>query len=142
MENRRFYLSLKRGTIAIGALTIVGIFMVALSSIVFVVMEYSRYAYAVKSANELVAMRVRENLKVKQISSTEITVTNDGSTSSLIIGIYIVNGDKSLTYWKLDKPVTVKVLSEKTFPPPQSISEGLKVGVLTSLGNVFWEENE
>jgi len=143
LEANRLRVRFKRGTVAIGALAIVAIFMIAISCITIIVMEYSRFAYSVKVANEAIVTKAKEKLRVQASSSsgaTTITVTNIGSTSSLVIGVYAINPvANDHAYYKLSRPVNIAVLGEKTFTIPHTISNECQVGVLTSLGNVFWE---
>jgi hypothetical protein len=131
----------KRGTIALGAIALILIFMIIVSCVAVVVMEYGRFAYSAKASNETVAARAKESLNVQvSASNGTITVTNVGSTPSLVIGVYAVNPeDKNLRYYPLDTPVGVGTLGENTFPPPKPLPKDWRVGVLTSLGNVFWE---
>ena len=143
MENGRVNVKFKRGTVAVGALAIIAIFMIAVSCLTVIVMEYSRFAYSVKAANEAVVMKGEEELKVQALRSsgtTDITVTNEGSTSSLVFGVYAVNPtDNNPTYYKLSQPTIIRILGDATFSIPHPISDNWRIGVLTSLGNVFWE---
>lgn len=143
MENNRLGLRFRKGTVAVGALAIIAIFTIILSCTTVIVMEYSRFAYNVKSANESLAAKAKENLAVQASASggeTTFTITNTGSTPSLIVGVYAVNpADNNPTYYKLSQPVSVGILGEKAFNIPHQILDEWEVGVLTSLGNVFWK---
>jgi len=143
LEAKRLRTGSKRGTVAIGAFAIIAIFTIILSCMTVMILEYTRFAYNVKSADETVAAKAKENLAVQASTSgdqTTFTVTNTGSTTSLVIGVYAVNpSDNSPTYYELNQPVNVGLLGEKTFTIPHSISDSWQVSVLTSLGNVFWK---
>ncbi|MEM2046633.1 MAG: hypothetical protein QXZ06_02005 [Candidatus Jordarchaeales archaeon] len=143
MENNHLGLRFRKGTVAVGALAIIAIFTITMSCITVIVMEYNRFAYNVKSVNESVAAKAKENLAVRVSASgdeTTFTVTNTGSTLSLIVGVYAVNpADNNPTYYKLSQPVSVGILGEKTFSILHPILDEWEVGVLTSLGNVFWK---
>jgi hypothetical protein len=79
------------------------------------------------------------NEETAQAGQTTITVTNMGSTSSLVIGVFAVNpADNNPTYYPIS-PVSVGVLNKKSFPIQHPITDNWHVGVLTSLGNIFWE---
>jgi hypothetical protein len=143
LENNSLGLRFRRGTVAVGALAIIAIFAIILSCITVVVMEYSRFTYNVKSANETVAAKTEENLAVQASTSggeTTFTVTNTGSTPSLVVGVYAVNPtDNNLIYYRLSQPISIGILGEKTFNIPHSILDEWQVSVLTSLGNIFWK---
>jgi len=87
-------------------------------------------------------MRGKEKLAVEQISDRKIRVRNEGSTTSFIIGVFDLNPtDNNVKYVKLDAPTSVKVLSTEDISLPEAIPTGWKIGVLTSHGNIFWEES-
>ena len=139
MENKR--LRQRTGTVAVGAIAIIAVFMIVLTCIGIVVMESNRYNMSVKYANEAVATKTRESLAVVQTSNTLVNVTNEGSTPVVIIGFYRVNpADNNPNYVPLSNPATVPLLSSASITLPQATPENWKVSVVTSLGNVFWEE--
>jgi len=142
MENRQ--IRLRRGTIAVGALAIIGIFMIALSCIVMVITEYSRYAYTVKSINEVIAKKVKEKLIVERIDNKNFRVKNEGSTTSFIIAVLAVKDENEVRYIKLERGEIkcVKILSEEPVEPDKPIRDDERVGVITSYGNIFWEEKD
>jgi hypothetical protein len=123
--------------VAVGAIAIIIIFMTVLTCIGIVVMESNRYNQSVRLANEVVAMKARESLTVVRVGSS-IKVTNEGSTPAVIVG-YLYANPGTAGYYNLPDPYTVQILSLVTKPLP-NIPEGYKVGVVTSLGNVFWEK--
>jgi len=127
--------------VAVGAIAIIVVFMIVLTCIGVVIMESNRYSGNVKYTNDAVAAKARESLAVVQASSTLVNVTNEGSTPVVIIGFYRVNpADNNPNYVPLSNPVTVPLLSSAFITLPQATPENWKVGVVTSLGNVFWEE--
>jgi len=137
MANKR--LRQRTGTVAVGAIAIIVVFMIVLTCIGIVVMESNQYNTGVKYANEAVATKAKESLAVVQASSTLVNITNEGSTPVVIIGFYLVNpADNSTNYVPLS--ITVPLLSSLPIMLPQPIPENWSVGVVTSLGNVFWEE--
>jgi len=106
LENNRLGLRFRNGTIAVGALAIIAIFTIILLCITVVVMEYSRFAYNVKSANESVATKAKENLAVQaSASGGETTFT-----------VNAVNpADNNPTYYKLSQPVSVGIFKNVSF---------------------------
>ena len=144
MGDKPLRLTCRRGTAVIGAVAIIATFTIAVAAMSIMMMEYARYASHVKSINEKTAMKAKESLEVNVTNSggaTWITVKNNGPSSALIVGVYAVNTTSgTLKYYKLTTPVGVGVLKEKTFQAPEYVPEQLKVGVLTSMGNIFWEK--
>jgi hypothetical protein len=127
--------------VAVGAIAIIVVFMIVLTCMGVVIMESNRYSGNVKYANDAAAAKARESLAVVQASSTLVNVTNEGSTPVVVIGFYRVNpADNNPNYVPLSNPVTVPLLSSASITLPQATPENWKVGVVTSLGNVFWEE--
>ncbi len=138
MEDNRL---MRRGTVAVGALTIIAIFMIATTCIATLIIEYNRYIYNVKTVTEKILLRGKEEVSAKQISEDEVTVTNRGSVTSLIIGVFAVNqngGD--IRYVRLPTPLTVKILSSRNLTLPEAIPTGWRIAVLTAYGNIFWED--
>jgi len=130
-----------KATVAVGAIAIIVVFMIVLTCIGIVVMESNRYNTSVKYANEAVATKARESLAVVQVSNTLVNVTNEGSTPVVVIGFFRVNpADNNPNYVPLSNPVAVPLLSSSSITLPQATPENWKVGVVTSLGNVFWEK--
>jgi hypothetical protein len=136
-------LRLKRGTIAVGAIAIILMFIMAISCIAIIVMEYNSYSRSVAETTQTDAMKAKENLLIQASTSTEsttVTATNEGSTPSMIVAVLTLNpSDNSISYYSLPQPITCTVLGEDTFSINQLIQENFQVGVLTSLGNVFWK---
>jgi len=136
----------RRGTIAVGAIAIILVAAVVISSIVAIAMEYNAYSKNVASTTETAALKAKENLLVQASTSdgnTAVTVTNEGSTPSIIIAAVAVNPTtNSLSYYSLASPVACSVLGDNTFTINQPIQQNWPTGVLTSLGNVFWNTNQ
>lgn len=129
----------RRALSALGAIALIAVFMILLACMSFTLIEYNRYGESSKLANEVVVAKSRESLGVVQVSSTLINVTNEGSTPSLIVGIFRVKpADKNPNYQTIT-PVTVPLMSALCVSIPNTPEKWL-VGVVTSYGNVFWEE--
>jgi len=140
LENKRLG---RRGTIAIGALAIIAVFMIAVTCIATIIAEYNHYVYVVKLTGEKLKMKVQEKLSVEQPSNRKIKVGNEGSTTSFIIGVFAVNPeDNNVKYVKFDAPAGVKILSKENIKLPEAVPTGWKVGVLTAYGNIFWEQGQ
>ena len=139
-------LRLKRGTIAVGAITIILIFIIIISCIAAIVMEYSSYSNSVGVATETAGLKAKENLLVQASNSgasTTVTVTNEGSTPSIIVAVLSANpSESSFQYYNLTQPITYTILGQGTFTINQQISQNSQIGVLTSLGNVFWQTQQ
>ena len=117
------------------------IFLITVTCLASIIVEYNRYAYAVKTASEKLLMRGKEKLIVEQISDKKIRIRNQVSTTSFIIGVFAVNPkDGNVKYVKLDVPAAVKILSTKEADLPKRIQKDWKISVLTVYGNIFWEE--
>ena len=76
MEDKR--LGRDRGTIAVGALAITAIFMITATCLASIIVEYNRYAYAVKTTSEKLLMRGKEKLTVEHTSDKKIRVIMKG----------------------------------------------------------------
>jgi hypothetical protein len=136
-------LKLKRGTIAIGAITIILMFMIIVSCIAAIVMEYSNYSNGVQVATITAGLKAKENLLVQASNSTgtiTVNVTNEGSTPSIVIALLTVSStDSSIHYYNLTQPLTCTVLGQGTFTVTLQDQQTSHIGVLTSLGNIFWQ---
>ena len=131
----------RRGTVLVGALAIIGIFMIALTCFVAIIIEHGRYAYAVKDASEKLLMRGRESLTVTQISNTKLRVRNEGSTVSFIVGIFASNpAGGNVRYMALSTPRAVGILETEDVDLPEPVPTGWRVAAVTSYGNIFWEQ--
>ena len=141
MENKRLS---DRGTVAVGALAIIAVFMIAVTCFTALIAEYNRYVYTVKTVSQKLLMKGQEKLIVERIPGGKIEVRNEGSTTSFIIGVFAVNPrDNNVKYVRFDAPETVKILSteEISLPPSVPSSREWKISVLTAYGNIFWEES-
>ena len=140
MENK--HLGRGRGTVAVGALAIIAVFMIAVTCFTALIAEYNRYVYAVKTVSQKLLMRGQEKLIVEQTSDKKIKVRNEGGTTSFIIGVFAVNpADNNIKYVRLDAPTAVKILSTEEISLPEAIPKSWNVAVLTAYGNIFWEES-
>jgi len=129
-----------RGTVAVGAIAIIAVFIITLTCIGIVILESNRYNQSAKIANEVTAVKVRERLIVVQVDNDHVSLINEGSSPVLIIGVYRVNpADRNPGYVPLSEPVAVPLLSTINVQLPEAAPEGWTIGVVTSLGNVFWE---
>lgn len=136
-------LSCKRGTVAVGAIAIILMFSMAISCITIIVLEYNSYSKSVAYTTQTDAMKAKENLLIQSSHSSEnvaVTAINEGSTPSMIVAVLTLNTvNQSIDYQNLDQPITCTVLGQRTFNVNQQSQEDRKIGVLTSLGNMFWE---
>ena len=139
METKR--LRRGRGTVAVGALAIIAVFMIAVTCFAMLIAEYNRYVYVVKATSEKLLMRGKEELVVEQISNRKIKVRNEGSITSFVIGVFALNPtDNNIKYVRLDAPASVKILSTEDIDLSETVPTGWRVSVLTAYGNIFWEE--
>ena len=125
---------------------VIGGIIFILTAVVFfsflgvIIAHQSSVSSANLQAQNLLGERVMENLDAYMWPSGKITVFNNGSLTSQIIDVLVVNattgGIVSL------EPVSLRPLSllgNATIPfnvPPSS-----EIGILTSLGNVFWVQD-
>ena len=142
MEDKR--LGRDRGTIAVGALAITAIFMITVACLASIIVEYNRYAYAVKTTSEKLLMRGKRKINGGTDPDKKIKVKNEGSTTSFIIGVFAVNQEDGEAKYEAIPPEAVKILSTKEIDLPKKIPKGedWKISVLTVYGNIFWEESQ
>jgi len=133
-------LSHKRGTVTVGAIAIVTIFMIVVSCIATVMNEYNRYVYAAKKTSEKILAKGRERLIIEQVSKNTVRIRNEGSTTSFIVGFFILREGEEPAYIKLKSPVVVKVLSTEDVLLPKNVTMDSNVAALTIYGNIFLEE--
>lgn len=132
----------KRGTVVPGVLAMVLVFLIVLSGIAFLVMQFNQYSESARRANLTVSERNKELLrvaigKIQDSNIVAVNVTNMGSTASLIVGWVRVNQAGVPEFRRLSSPTPVQPLGTASLsidPTPPS----WKVGVWTSYGNVFW----
>ncbi len=136
-------LSCKQGTVAVGAIAIILMFTMAISCLAIIVLEYNSYSRSIAYTTQTDSMKAKENLLIQSSQSSEsiaITAANEGSTPSMIVAVLTLNSfDNSINYHNLNQPITCTVLGQNTFNFDQQIQEDWQIGVLTSLGNIFWE---
>jgi len=137
----------RKGTVAPGALAVVLLFAVALSSIAFLIMQFNHYYASVKLSNIAASERNRERLevvigKVLNNNVVALNVTNIGPATSIIVGWVKVSPDKAPTFTRFEDegaaPTTLHVSGAVSIPVNAPV--GWAVGVWTSSGNVFWAE--
>lgn len=131
-----------RGTVVPGALAIILIFLIALSSIAFLIVQFNQYSTSTKLANVVASERNKETLqvvigKVQGNKIVALNVTNAGPTASLIVGWVKVNPAGDPTFVSLDSPVPVQA-AEAASIPITPVPSDWTVGVWTSYVNVFW----
>ena len=127
----------RRGTVSIGAIAIIAVFMIAVSCFALLIVEYDRYLYVVKVSTQKLLLRGRENLSVERLETSKLKVINKGSVTSFVVGIFVRSGS-DIQYIPLDTPINVKILSEREIVLPDGITEEMDVSVITAYGNVFW----
>lgn len=133
----------RRGIVAIGAITIIVTFIIILSCIASIVIEYSRLSESIKASNEIVAMKESEKLAVIQVDENTIEVHNRGGNPTIIVGYFRVDpSGRNLSYFKFNNPQVIRPLESKRISLPHRVPIGWLVGIQTSVGNVFWEGQE
>ena len=116
--------------------------MITATCLASIIVEYNRYAYAVKTTSEKLLMRGKREINSRAYLRQEDQSYNEGSTTSFIIGVFTVNPkDNNIKYIKLDAPVAVKILSIEEISLPKKIQTKWKISVVTVYGNIFWEES-
>jgi hypothetical protein len=118
----------------------------AIGTISFIFMAQDNYNTAVKKSTELVGNKGKEQISVVQLEETKLQIANEGSATSRIIGL--VSTDDSTGNLSLE-PINLALPSAQKldYPIPDSIVTGGglgsgKVGLLTSLGNIFWVDSK
>ncbi len=151
MENNHIRLKIisnlflsRKATAVIASLVLITVFIFILACFSLIVLEYARYVSALEILHEINLRKAREDLLVKVTrlrNMTEITLNNRSPITIYIVGIYMVNTTNGLLeYLKLDNPVGVPPIQVETINLSKSVSTEVQLGVLTDLGNVFWEK--
>ncbi len=127
-----------------GFAVIAGAVMIALALFMgfgaAVVVAQSNLIHSAKIAQELIATRAHEDLRViHNPGETEIKIRNIGSTPSVVNAILLKGPDNSLSVYIPDKVFYVGILENCISHLQSAPAEDSTVGVLTSFGNVFWE---
>lgn len=129
-----------RGTVV--AVAVVALMMVmAVGFFAYVLVQYGNLSRARNVSGELIAQRAHEHLVVTadRDSSTTLHITNTGSVPSTVVAVaYRRGGENRLTTILLESPRVVGVLENESLRLGERIDD--RVGVITSLGNAFWEE--
>jgi flagellin-like protein len=125
----------------LGTIIFVLVAVAAIGTISFIFMAQDNYNTAVKKSTELVGNKGKEQISVVQLEETKLQIANDGSATSRIIGL--VSADDSTGNLSLE-PLSLALSSSQKldYAIPDGISGSVsgsgKMGLLTSLGNVFW----
>jgi len=126
-----------------GFAVIAGAVMIALALFMgfgaAVVVAQSNLIHSAKIAQELIATRAHEDLRLTVIDETQIKIRNIGSTPSVVNAILLKGPDNSLSVYIPDKVFYVGILENCISNLQSAPAEDSTVGVLTGLGNVFWE---
>lgn len=107
-----------------------------------VVVEQSNLIGSAKRAQSRISSRAHESLELtvrRNAGSTEIVMLNVGSTPSVIEKILIKGRDGSLEA-HTKRSIVVDILDDEVISLSRHVGEDSTVGVLTHLGNVFWED--
>lgn len=110
-----------------------------------VLLEHSNLVTSAKRTQELITLKGHESLTVnvtRNADNTVITIHNTGSVQSVIQLLLIEKGN-SLTIdenigLENKSVIFVNILDSRDIIENRSIDEN--IGVLTRLGNTFWEE--
>lgn len=116
---------------------------VALGFGAFVVLEQSNLVATTKQAQNRLSAKSHERVNVLAVGrnpeNTKVLVRNDGSTSALLEKVLVVNVDNSLKTYDLGGEF-VGVLDNSVFTVTSHVASSATLGVLTRLGNTFWED--
>ena len=132
-----------KAAVSIGVIALMVAFMLVASTLTIIAINYGRYGETVRKANMEVQLKQAENIKVTQVDSRHIKIENYGQHPVLIVKLAKVNPDnRRFEAMRLDSPVAIPPLEEKTITLPENTPESWEVGALTSRGNMFWETVE
>ena len=130
----------------LGTIIFVLVAVAAIGTISFIFVAQDNYNTAVKKATELVGNKGKEQISAVQLEETKLQITNEGSATSKIIGL--VSADDSSGDLDLE-PISIGLSSsqELDYTIPEGIVSGGglgngKLGLLTSLGNIFWVDSK
>ncbi len=130
----------------LGTIIFVLVAVAAIGTISFIFVAQDNYNTAVKKATELVGNKGKEQISAVQLEETKLQITNEGSGTSKIIGL--VSADDSSGDLDLE-PISIGLPSSQKldYAIPDSIVSGGglgngKMGLLTSLGNIFWVDSK
>ncbi|HIE15090.1 TPA: hypothetical protein EYP70_07450 [Candidatus Bathyarchaeota archaeon] len=134
----------RKATAVIASLFLITVFIFIAVCFSLVMLEYTRYVSTLEALHKINLRKAREDILVKVArlqNMTEITLINRSSITIYIVAIFIVNTTNGfLEYLKLDDPVVVPPIQEEKINLFRSVSTEVQLGVLTDLGNVFWEK--
>lgn len=106
-----------------------------------VVVEQSNLVSSAKRAQSRISSRVHESLDItirRNSENTEIVIQNTGSTPSVIEKILVKKEGGSIEV-NATRSTVVDILDEEVVSLNKNVSEDSTIGVLTHLGNTFWE---
>jgi hypothetical protein len=120
----------------VNVLALVMVFVTIMAAVSLTTLEFTRHALTVKIASERASAKVQEKLEVHLWSAGEgaVNVANVGSSASTVIGVLTLNGDGSLRFTRLKMDVNPFSRGLVYLGAPINGT----VGLVTSLGNVFW----
>ncbi|WP_148681251.1 InlB B-repeat-containing protein [Candidatus Nitrososphaera gargensis] len=129
----------------LGTIIFVLVAVAAIGTTSFIFMAQDNYNTAVKKTTELVGNKGKEQITAVQLEEAKLQIANDGPATSRIIGL--VSADDSTGNLSL-KPLNLALPSAQKLDytiPDSTTGGGLgsgKMGLLTSLGNIFWVDSE
>lgn len=131
----------ERGFAIIGTVVVVAL-AVALGFGAAVVLGQSHLVATAKRAQSTLSAKSHEKANIVPVErnpdNTEVLVRNDGSTSIVLKKALVEKVDNSLTVYDLEGEV-INTLDNSIFTIPVRVENNATLGVLTRLGNVFWE---
>ncbi|AIC15154.1 InlB B-repeat-containing protein [Nitrososphaera viennensis] len=129
----------------LGTIIFVLVAVAAIGTISFIFVAQDNYNTAVKKSTELVGNKGKEQISVAQLEEAKLQIANDGPATSRIIGL--VSADDSTGNLSLE-PLNLALPSAQKLDytmPVSTTGGGLgsgKMGLLTSLGNIFWVDSK
>lgn len=131
----------KRGFAILGVVVVIALAM-ALGFGAVIVLEQSNLVSTAKNTQQEMTLRSHERVFITAVGrnpeNTEFAVRNSGSVTSLIEEVLVVEEDNSLVAYDVES-VAVSVLDNAVFSIPEHVGKNARTGVLTHLGNTFWE---
>ncbi|MEP0825733.1 MAG: hypothetical protein HRF40_09620 [Nitrososphaera sp.] len=129
----------------LGTIIFVLVAVAAIGTISFIFMAQDNYNTAVKKTTELVGNKGKEQITAVQLEEAKLQIANDGPATSRIIGLVSADdssGNLHLEPLNLALPSAQKL--DYTIPDGISgtVSGNGKIGLLTSLGNIFWVDSK
>jgi len=128
----------------LGTIIFVLVAVAVIGTISFIFLAQDNYNTAVKKTTELVGNKGKEQISVVQLEEAKLQIANEGPATSRIIGL--VSADDSTGNLSLE-PLNLALPSAQKLDytiPGSTAGGGLgngKMGLLTSLGNIFWADS-